>query len=184
MAWTTLPTYTDGTVLTAAMLLAIRDNINESAPAKATSAGSHFATTAANAIAERIPLVTAQNGVETTLSTGYTATLSGGAGTAGPSLSTMPTGPKAFIMLSCRQSNGTAGQNAWTSYAISGASTISPSDNYAISYDSPVAGSTAYHTYATLEASLTAGNNTFQMQYRASGGTASFGNRRLAVLPF
>ena len=53
MAWTTLPTYTDGTALTAAMLLAIAANINETAVAKATTAGRFFVATGPNAIAER-----------------------------------------------------------------------------------------------------------------------------------
>lgn len=184
MAWSTPLTAVANAVLTAAQWNAsVRDNLLMTAPALATTAGSYFAVTGTNAIAQRVPSFSSQNGVETTTSASYTGTLSGGAGTAGPSL-TVTTGTKALVIWACRQSNSSAGANVWTSYAVTGASSISPSDNYALSYDSPVAGSTCYHAYSALETSLTAGSNVFQMQYRASSGTASFGQRRLTVLPF
>ena len=51
MAWTTPRTYTTGEVITAAILNAhIRDNFNETAPAKVTTAGDIVYATAANTL--------------------------------------------------------------------------------------------------------------------------------------
>ncbi len=50
MAWTAPITFTSGSVLTAAQLNTyLRDNLNETAPAKFTAAGQLFVSTAANA---------------------------------------------------------------------------------------------------------------------------------------
>jgi hypothetical protein len=179
MAWSTPITAVANAVFTAAQFNAsVRDNLLMTAPALATTAGSHFAATGANAIAQRTSAVNAINTVQTTTSASYT-----NLATVGPTL-TVTTGPAAVILMSSRASNSTAGANSWASYAVTGASAISASDNYALSYDSPVAGSTLYATYATLEPSLTPGSNTFTMQYRASSGTATFSSRRLTVIPF
>lgn len=183
MAWSTPLTAVSNTALTAAQWNAtVRDNLLTTAPALATVAGSIFAATGTNAIAQRTPAAAAQTGAaETTTSTTYTGTLSGGAGTAGPSI-TVTTGPKALISFHCRQSSSVAGTNVWTSVAVSGATTIAANDNWAISYDQ--AGQ-IYHGLTYIEPSLTAGSNTFQMQYRVSGGTGTFGTpRRLNVVPF
>lgn len=178
MAWSTPLTAVANAVLTAAQWNAsVRDNLLMTAPALATTAGSHFAATGANAIAQRTSAVNGINTLQTTSSATYT-----NLATTGPTL-TMTTGPMALIMMSSRVSNSTVSANAWVSYAVTGASAISASDNYALSYDSPVAGSTLYATYATIEAGLTAGSNTITMQYRASSGTGTFANRRLAVFP-
>lgn len=184
MAWSTPLTAVSNATLTAAQWNAsVRDNLLMTAPALATTAGSYFAVTGTNAIAQRTPAFNSQNAVETTTSVTYTGTLSGGAGTSGPSV-TITTGTKALVCWATRQGNSSAGANVWTSYAVTGASSIVASDNYALSYDSPVAGSTCYHGYSALETNLVAGSNIFQMQYRTSSGTATFGTRRLTVIPF
>lgn len=180
MAWSTPLTAVSNATLTAAQWNAsVRDNLLMTAPALASTAGSHFAVTGANAIAQRTSAVAAVNTVQTTSSVSYTNLT-----TAGPAV-TMTTGPQALIIMSTRISNSTALANSWASYTVTGASSVSASDNYALSYDSPTAGSTCYMSYATLEPSLVAGSNTFTMVYRSSSpGTASFGSRRLSVIPF
>lgn len=183
MAWTTPITAVANAAFSAAQFNAsVRDNLLMTAPALATTSGALFSSSGSNSIAQRIPNNTAIFTGETTTSTSYTGTLSGGAGTAGPSL-TFTTGQKAFISFHCRQSSSVNTTNVWTSIAVSGATSISGSDNWAISYDQ---GGQIYHAMAYLEAGLTAGSNTFQMQYRQSGGaTGTFGSpRRLNVLPF
>jgi hypothetical protein len=157
----------------------VRDNILVTPAALATTAGSHFVATGANAIAQRTAAVAAINTVQTTTNAAYVDLT-----TVGPTL-TMTTGPMALVIMSSRVSNATAGSNSWVSYTVTGASSVSASDNYALSYDSPVAGSTAYMSYATIEPSLIAGSNTFTMKYRSNGGTtATFSVRRLSVIPF
>lgn len=181
MAWSTPLTAVSNATLTAAQWNAsVRDNLLTTAPALASTAGSHFAVSTTNAIAQRTSDAAGVNGGETTTSTSYTSTLSGGAGTAGPSL-TATTGPKALIAFHCRQSTSSAGTNVWTSVAISGATTIAASDNWALSYDQT---GQLFHGLTYLEEGLNAGSNTFTMSYRVSGGTGTFATRRINVVPF
>jgi hypothetical protein len=183
MAWTTPLTAVANAAFTAAQFNAsVRDNLLMTSPALATTAGSIFAVTGTNTIAQRIPDTASVTGAaETTNSTSYTGTLSGGGGTAGPSL-TLTTGPKALISFHCRQSTSGATTNVWTSVAVSGASSLVASDNYAISTD--IISSQIFHGLTYLEKNLTAGSNTFQMQYRVTGGTGTFAARRIDVVLF
>ena len=183
MSWTTPLTAVANASLTAAQWNAsVRDNLLTTAVALATTAGSFFATTAANSIAERIPAANSVvSAAETTTSTSYTATLSGGAGSSGPA-QTVTTGPKALVSFHCRQSTSVATTNVWTSVAVSGATSISASDNWAVSID--IVSSQVFHGLTYLEPNLTAGSNTFTVQYRVSGGTGTFAARRINVVPF
>ena len=181
MAWTTPLTAVANASLTASQWNAsVRDNLLMTTPALATTAGAIFAATGTGAVAQRIPATSGINGGETTSSTTYTSTLSGGSGTAGPSL-TATTGPKALIAFHCRQSSNTNGTNVWTSVAVSGASSIAASDTWAISLGTT---DQLYHGLTYVETGLTAGSNTFSMAYRVSGGMGTFSNRRLNVVPF
>lgn len=150
------------------------------APALATTAGSIFAATGTNAIAQRIPVSSGQNGGETTTSTSYTGTLSGGVGTAGPA-ALVTSGPKALIAFHSRLSTSVGGTNVWVSVGISGATTINANDNWALSVD--VTGQIFIGT-AYIEHGLNAGSNNCMMQYRVSGGTGTFASRRIDVVPF
>jgi hypothetical protein len=181
MAWSTPLTAVASTALTAAQWNAsVRDNLLMTAPALATTAGGVFAATGTNAIAQRIPSSAIQAGAETTTSTSYTITLSGGAGTSGPAV-TATTGVKALITWHCRQSTSVAATNVWTGLGITGASAIAATDNLALSVD--VTGQ-LFHGMAYIEHTLTAGSNNFQMNYRVSGGTGTFASRRVDVVPF
>jgi hypothetical protein len=180
VAWTTFPTLIDGQIWTGAHTQLIRDNFAETAPAKATTPGSHFAGTGTNSIAERIPATATNLGagsVGTTTSTSYVQALTG---TTLPSIA-VTTGVKALVAFSTRHTAATAGQNVWTSIAVSGATTIAASDNWAMSWDG-----TGQHYYCMtyLETSLTAGSNTFTMQARVSSGTGTFSTQRVSVVPF
>lgn len=184
MAYNTPLTAISNATLTAAQWNAsVRDNMLVTPAALATTAGSHFVSTGTNAIAERIPGDAAILTPQTTTSTSYT-----NLATAGPQV-TVTTGTTALIGMHTRESNSTAGSNVWATVTVSGATTIAPIDDYALSYDSPVAGSTCYHgTVLRFSAAngtaLTPGSNTFTMQYRTQSGTATFSSRRLWVLPF
>jgi hypothetical protein len=181
MAWSTPLTAVSNSALTAAQWNAsVRDNLNMTAPALATTPGAIFAATGTNAIAQRVPQSSRQDGGETTTSTGYTGTLSGGVGTAGPAV-TLVTGVKALVSFHCRQSTSVAGTNVWTSVGVSGATSIAAADILAISVD--VTGQ-LFHGLSYIEHGLNAGTNTFMMQYRVSGGTGTFASRRIDVVPF
>src|SRR5690242_16224175 len=182
MAWTTPLTAVASTSLTAAQWNAsVRDNELMTAPALATLAGSIFAVTGTNAIVQRLPGTFSVAGGETTTSTTYTGTLSGGAGSAGPGFP-INTGVKSLVSFHCRQSTSVSTTNVWTSVGVSGASTIAASDQWSTSMD--IVSSQIFHGLTYVETGLTAGVNTFQMQYRVSGGTGTFASRRLNVVPF
>jgi hypothetical protein len=182
MGWTTPLTAVASTALTAAQWNAsVRDNLLMTAPAQATTAGAIFAATGTNAIGQRIPGTFSVAGGETTTSATYTGTLSGGAGSAGPGFP-ITTGVKALVAFHCRQSTSVSTTNVWTSVAVSGASTIAASDQWSTSMD--IVSSQIFHGLTYVETGLTAGTNTFQMQYRVSGGTGTYASRRLNVVPF
>jgi hypothetical protein len=180
MAWTTPLTAVSNAALTAAQWNAsVRDNLAETAPSKATTAGRFFAVSGANTIAERVPSVGTNTGTDTTTGTAYGAL----SGSTGPAV-TVTTGPNALVAISTFATNDTTGANAYASMVISGATTLAASDAWAT-------GQTVSGTNRQIAASrvqlfnaLTAGSNTFTMQYRVSGNTGSFSNRTITVIPF
>lgn len=180
MAFSTPLTAVSNSALTAAQWNAsVRDNILTTAPALASTAGSIFAATGANAIAQRTPATAFVSAAGTTTSTAYTATLTG---STSPSV-TLTTGPKALVAFSCRQSTSINSVNVWTSVAVSGATTIAATDNWALSWD--LVGQQVYHGLTYLETSLTAGSNIFTLQHRiSSAATYTVGTQRLSVVAF
>jgi hypothetical protein len=113
---------------------------------------------------------------QTTTSTSYTAL-------ATAQSVTLTTGTKVMVIVSSGNTSGTVGFGAYASYAISGATTRAVSDTWATGMDE-IARSTAtdqqsYVSYQTV----TAGSNTFTLQFRAvGGGTAYFKNRQITVV--
>ena len=95
---------------------------------------------------------------------------------------TLTTGTKVLVILSCNLSSNGNGP-VYASYAISGSTTRAASDNWAIYTATDDGGYNAriqvsYASYQTV----TAGSNTFTMQYRVNGGTGSFQNREIIVI--
>lgn len=157
----------------------VRDNLNETAPAKAVNAGGYFVATGVNAIAERTAGSDLINASETTASTSFVDLA-----TPGPAV-TKTTGTSAFVAVYGLVSIDTAGVSALMSFAVSGATSASASDTRAVSYQPPsVAAARSIRASAvTLLDGLTPGSNTFTAKYRVTGGTGTFNNRRIAVLP-
>jgi hypothetical protein len=179
MAWSAPLTAVSNTSLTAAQWNAtVRDNLNESPMAKATTSGSHFAATGANAIAERVPATASLLTLDTTTSSGYVGAMSGG--TSGPQV-IVACGTKALVSWHVRQSSSVAGTNVWTSYAIGVPTSLGGNDQWSVSYDQ--AGQ-IYHGITVVETGVVAGTQAFQMQFRVSGGTGTFASRRINVVPF
>lgn len=180
MTWTTLPTYVDGTVLDASKLLAIRDNINETAAAKATTHCSYFTGNGANSIVER-SFASESNTATGTRTLGTYGDLSGGGGT-GPSV-TVATYSSALVFINAQMDNSSTGES-WCSYAVSGASGISALDSWAIMNEAG-AGELIRAGISSFRSDLSgAGLNTFTMQYKVvGGGTGTFDERELIVMP-
>lgn len=116
-----------------------------------------------------------------TTSTAYTPTLTSG-GT-NPSV-TLTTGTTAFVSMSLLGTLGTAANSVYASVAVSGATTMT-SDNTGMAVINGVSNASYVSTLqaAMIVTGLTAGTNTFTLEYRTSNAsaTASFLNRRLMV---
>ncbi len=181
MAWTAPATFTDGAVLTAAQLNAMRDNFNETAPAKATTAGSYFVATGLNAIAQRTSGRSFLTGTGTTTSTSY-GDLSGA--TIGPAV-TVTSGTTALVSFAAYMSASVSDRSVIVSYAVSGATTVAALDDWALVVDGLPAGNPVRMGVTHISTGLTSGSNTFTLKYRvASAVTGTYANRHLAVLPF
>lgn len=151
----------------------VRDNLNETAPAKATTAGSHFAGTGLNSIAERISDTAIVATSQTTTSTSYTDLA-----TVGPSV-TVTTGPYALVFLYNSNVNSTS-VSSLMSFEVSGASSMPAADNQSIG----IAGTAGSREGAGfLLTTLTPGSNIFTCKYRVGSGTGTYADRRVSVFP-
>lgn len=159
----------------------VRDNLNETAPAKATTAGSHFAVSGVNQIVERRADGGLDLGSGTTTSTSYTDL--DAPAVIGPSV-TAVTGPAALVVVHCVLQNSGTGSTRMA-YEVSGATSLAPADNRAVGFfgvagAALIASTTVLHIGGTA---LTPGTNTFTSKYRVSSGTATISARRIIVFP-
>lgn len=179
MAWSAPMTAVANSTFSAAQFNQyVRDNLNETAPAKATAAGSYFAASGVNSIVERRPVTGADLTTGTVTSTTYT-NLTGSS--VGPVV-TCDTGPNALVIVRAGISNSGVG-SARMAYDISGAHTQAAADNRGIH----IFGGADVNIGAgdvTLMTTLTPGSNTFTARYRVSSGTGTFTARRIIVMPF
>jgi hypothetical protein len=142
----------------------VRDNLNETTPALATAAGSHFVADGVN---------------QTTMSTTF-ADLA----TVGPTV-TVDTGPYALVLTHAQVENSGAG-SAYAGVEVTGATSIAPALNRSINIFNSAntrigAGTSVLYAGGLV---LTPGSNTFTMKYLVSSGTGTFGDRRIIVMPF
>src|SRR4249919_21771 len=172
MSWAAIPTFTDGNALTGAQMEIIAADIEESAPAKATTEGYWFISgSSANLINERAIVSNKILTQQTRASASY-----GALATAGGTV-TATTGTKALVHHACQSFNSAAGTN-WNSYKISGATTVASSDEWAgesNGTDGNRQGVSELHT-------VTAGSNVFTQEYRAGSGTGTFDDRIIIVM--
>jgi hypothetical protein len=159
----------------------VRDNLNETAPAKATASGGYFVADGVNSIVER-RVVGA-----TDLDVGDTAALDfadlDAPAAVGPSV-TLTTGTQALVYTHCTMVNTGTG-SCRAGVAVSGATTIAAALNRSITVGGAAgtyigAGTTVFYTSGLA---LTPGSNTFTMKYRVGAGTGTFSDRRLIVMP-
>jgi hypothetical protein len=167
------------TIFTAAQFNTyVRDNLNETAPAKASAAGQYFVSTGTNVIATRQAFGFNVSTAESTTSTSYTDLA-----TVGPSVS-VNCGPKAIVLVTSGILSDTANAAAFAGYDISGATIRAASDAEAVELDGVAANNTMRMGIVSMATGLTTGLNTFTMKYRVGSNTATFSNRTLAVIPF
>lgn len=153
----------------------IRDNLNETSPAKATSLSSWFPHSGVNTLAERFPSQNNSTGASTTTNTAY-GNLADGITTS----VTVSTGTKALVLLYSNINNSAGGNRTWCGFDISGATTRAADDTRSVNHSSAA----GMRWGATFLEALTAGSNTFTMRYRVTAGTGTFSARRIGVIPF
>lgn len=181
MAWTAPMTAVANSVFTAAQFNTfVRDNLNETAPAKVTAAGQILVSTGPNAIAARTPTTAS---VVTAESTSTVASY-GDLTTVGPTV-TVTTGTKALLFWRAQIENSAVGCFGEMSFAVSGATTIAAPASNELRLVSPASSARQNACQYALLTTLTPGSNTFTAKYTTpTGGTATFTGRELTVVPF
>lgn len=178
MAWSAPMTAVANSVFTAAQFNTyVRDNLNETGPAKATTDGRFIVTNGANSIVERAPVSAQVTASETTGSTSFTDLT-----TPGPSVS-VTTGTSALYAFAAETANNTGGSYTIMDFAVSGASTRSPTANTSVEFTSASANQGARVGVFDLITGLTAGVNVFTCKYAVGSNTGTWGKRRLIVIP-
>lgn len=178
MAWSAPITWVGGQVPTAALFNAqLRDNLLETMPAKATQEGQIFVGNGVNSITTRIPDARYETASQTTTSTSYTDLA-----TTGPSV-TVTHGVYAVIFWSARIQNDTLNQDTYMSWAMSGSNTRVAADLYSIRQDGVAAGNAWRVGSVDIISTMTPGTTTFTSKYRVAGGTGTFDDRFIGVIP-
>jgi hypothetical protein len=169
-----------GTAFTAAQFnVYVRDNLNTTAPAVATTAGRLIVTTGLNAVTERNPDVSYLATSQGTATTTYIDLA-----TVGPTI-TVTAGIKAIVIIGCAISNSTAGSGGRTSVDLTGANTQAAADTNSFLIESGNASDAFKGSWVTIFSPLTPGSTQFRLKYRCVGAaTANFSDRLIAVVPF
>jgi len=132
-----------------------------------------------------LPASTAVNSVanvdtsETTSSTSFTDLA-----TVGPSV-TITTGTRALVIITSYLHNGTNSTSNYIGFEVSGATTVSPSDNRSLFLSNTSTGNgrpELRYSYAYIVTGLNAGSNTFTLKYRCSSGTLVARDRIISVI--
>jgi hypothetical protein len=182
VAWSAIPTFTSGNVLTAAQMNILGGNLGETAPALATTGMQYFVATGANALAARIATRNTQLAADSTTSTSYTDLAN-----LGPTLSSVVAGAQCFVFMQAKVGHNSALGNAYMGVDISGASTVSPDDQYALAH-APGAGTGFIQACMGIlfvsNDGWASGTSTVQAKYKTNTGTATFDKRRLTAMPF
>lgn len=112
----------------------------------------------------------------TRANTAYATTLTGDA----TAIScTLVTGTSALIQMTARLSNSSGGETVWTTVSVSGATTIAAADVNGFNLYELGLGQVVHRTLVL--GGLTAGTNTFTMNYRNTSGTATWAVRDFVV---
>lgn len=174
MGWTNPRTWVTNEIPTATIFNThVRDNLNETAPGKATTAGSFFVVDAANTLVEQRFDTDSTTTAETTTSTTYTSL-------ATTESVTFYAAQRCLIVITARAYNPTG--TCYVSFTLSGGTTLAAADNRALAITSPdVQRSSVIVPVVALtqDSGIVA-----TLQYRVSAGTGTFANRQIIVIPF
>jgi hypothetical protein len=124
------------------------------------------------------PVGAYSNTTATTASASYVNTLTSD----GTAISvTLVTGTTAQINFTAIGAHASASGLVFVSFAVSGATTIAANDTNAQYINGPDGAYSATLARSFVFTGLTAGTNTFTMNYKSGGGTITFNNRNLTV---
>ena len=184
MAWTAPMTFVANTPLTASQLnIYLRDNLLETAPAKATEAGGYIVSAGLHQVVERVgrrETIVGEDG--STTRTDYDDLESG---EVGPTV-TAQTSEMALVLFGAEmrlQDPASPRSTCRVTVDVTGASNIPGNDVRALTAANAEDARTQA-SHAVWYDDLTPGENTFQMKYKVSAGTGMFQRRRLIVLPY
>lgn len=177
MSWSSPMTAVANEIFTSAQYNEnVRDNLLETAPGIATTAGRRIVSTGIHELGERdideATVVTS----EQTSSTSFVDLT-----TVGPSV-TMTTGTYALVMFTVRMHNTVDNGAVFVGCRVSGATAIGPQSHQWLSSDGVPANSPKRFGIATLY-TLTPGSNTFTLEYAVTTGTGDFALRNIIVMP-
>jgi hypothetical protein len=176
MAWTSPLTAVAGGVFSAAQFnQSVRDNLSVTSTGIATQVSSWFPASAANVLAERMPVQDNDQGSSTTTSTAY-GNLADGLTTS----VSVATGNRALVSIYANFNNSVNGNRTWMSFDVGGATTIAATDF--LSVDHSFNGGMRWGA-TFLVTGLVIGTNSFTLRYRVTAGTGTFSVRRIAVIP-
>lgn len=113
-----------------------------------------------------LPSANSVAGAGTTTSTTYTGTLTGSTA----ATLTLTTGTSVLVVWSAAVANSATATNAWTSVAVSGATTVAASDAWSTEA-LQAAGGTQRLSNLHLFTGLTAGSNTFTLNFKTNSAT-------------
>ena len=94
---------------------------------------------------------------------------------------TMTTGTSVTLWMSSMITKGSTGNTSYLSVAVSGSTTIAAADGNGTLYAMAIAGGWGELFRVVNITGLTAGSNTFTLNYKVDGGTWTLGNRGIAV---
>jgi hypothetical protein len=211
MAWTAPPTYVSGAILTAAQMDAISENLLAGGPIYTTEAARNTAIPApfeGQRAYLTAPTVPAATGATTIVPTGIETVYNGSAWvcvtpvsaystTSGTTTSgtpvttltgdatavsvTLTTGTRALIMAHV-QGSVSAISTLQMQVSVSGATTISAASSIAAAgFANDTAGYNMTFPILMMMGGLTAGNNTFTLNYSVSAATGTYVKRHLTV---
>ncbi len=105
--------------------------------------------------------------------------------TLGPSVTvTIGLNGVALVAISAKQgSDSTTSKEVFTSFTMSGANTVAANDVTAISYQVYAANASDTKSGVFVLTGLNPGSTTFKLQYRVTGDTGRWLNRRISVVP-
>lgn len=177
MAWTAPATAVSNSLFSASWLNTyLRDNMLETATAKATAAGQMFTVSGPNALSATTNTIDYVATSQSTTSTSYTDLA-----TVGPSV-TIDMDAFVIIRVSAQIEISAATGFGLMSFAVSGATTLAASDTRAVGVQGTHDRKFTYYV-ALDNTSINSGSNTFTAKYRADTAvTATFVDREISAV--